>query len=143
MAMLPAAPAVFSTSTVWPSVLPMRSASSRAMVSVGPPAENGTTRVTGRLGKPCAAAMFDASARSARNRNLMHPPLVAAETNRRVALDLVHQRDFPAQVLARVLLVVGGVIVRLVPDIVALRRRALRPGFGRAGPAGVAVLEHF
>src|SRR5688572_9603631 len=34
----------------------MRSAIRRAMVSVGPPAENGTMTVIGRLGNPCANA---------------------------------------------------------------------------------------
>jgi len=41
---------VFSTTTVWPSDLPMRSAMMRPIVSVGPPAENGTISVTARAG---------------------------------------------------------------------------------------------
>src|ERR1700754_3239940 len=40
----------------------MRSPTSRAMVSVGPPAGYGTTMVTGRDGKPCAAVGPTASA---------------------------------------------------------------------------------
>jgi len=41
---------VFSTTTVWPSDLPMRSAMIRPMVSVGPPAEKGTIKAIGRVG---------------------------------------------------------------------------------------------
>src|SRR3954463_15347699 len=52
--MVPAAPVVFSTTTVWPRLVRNRSAKMRAMVSVGPPAANGTTSVTGRDGKLCA-----------------------------------------------------------------------------------------
>jgi hypothetical protein len=48
--MLPPAPVTFSTMTVWPSERPMRSAMIRAMVSVGPPAENGTVSVMERAG---------------------------------------------------------------------------------------------
>src|SRR5690606_38508905 len=54
--MVPPAPALFSTRTVWPSVGRMASASERATLSVGPPAENGTTRVTGFEGKSAACA---------------------------------------------------------------------------------------
>src|SRR6185369_4782730 len=104
IAMLPAAPTVFSISTVWPSERVMRSARRRAMVSVGPPAENGTTMTTGFAGNvedaPCAAAPPAMSARIAANRNLIEPPSVAAETDGRVALDLLDQRHFPVQVLA-------------------------------------------
>ena len=50
-AMVPPAPTVFSTSTVWPSVLPMGMAIRRATASVGPPAANGTTSEIGRSGK--------------------------------------------------------------------------------------------
>src|ERR1041385_5618849 len=45
--MLPPAPVTFSTRTVWPRLFVIRSAMMRAIVSVGPPAENGTTTVTG------------------------------------------------------------------------------------------------
>src|SRR6185295_2210107 len=54
--MVPPAPVVLSTTTVWPIALVMRAAMMRAIVSVGPPAENGTTIVTGLAGKPCAEA---------------------------------------------------------------------------------------
>src|SRR5262249_44454910 len=52
----PPAPVTSSTSTVWPRLFVMRSAMMRAIVSVGPPAENGTTTVTGFAGKLCAMA---------------------------------------------------------------------------------------
>src|ERR1700704_1946267 len=51
-----AAPALFSTTTGWPSRGASFSATTRAMASVPPPAANGTTRVTARLGQFCAAA---------------------------------------------------------------------------------------
>jgi hypothetical protein len=48
--MLPPAPVTFSITTVWPSDPFIASARMRASVSVGPPAGNGTTIVTGRDG---------------------------------------------------------------------------------------------
>ena len=48
--MLPSAPVTFSMMTVWPSEARMRSATMRVIVSVGPPAANGTTMVMGRVG---------------------------------------------------------------------------------------------
>src|SRR5215470_18011622 len=48
--MVPAAPVGFSTMTDWPSDPFIRSASTRASASVGPPAGKGTTMVTGRIG---------------------------------------------------------------------------------------------
>ena len=50
VATVPPAPPRFSTTTCWPSVLLMRSATSRASASLPPPAGNGTTSVTGRVG---------------------------------------------------------------------------------------------
>jgi hypothetical protein len=47
---VPAAPATFSITTVWPRLAVMRSPMTRATMSVGPPAANGTTIVIGRLG---------------------------------------------------------------------------------------------
>src|SRR5262245_44020964 len=47
---------MFSMMTGWPSVTRMRSAITRAPVSSGPPAGNGTTSVIGRVGKGCVAA---------------------------------------------------------------------------------------
>jgi hypothetical protein len=41
---------VFSMMMVWPSDARIRSPMMRAIVSVGPPAANGTTRVIGRAG---------------------------------------------------------------------------------------------
>ena len=54
--MVPDAPVMFSMTTFWPSERAMRSPITRAMVSVGPPAEYGTIIVTGRVGNVCAAA---------------------------------------------------------------------------------------
>src|SRR5215470_18741040 len=54
VARVPPAPPRFSTTTCWPSVLLMRSATSRARASLPPPAGNGTTSVIGRDGKVCA-----------------------------------------------------------------------------------------
>src|SRR3954452_25482697 len=54
--MLPPAPVTFSTTTVWPRLRVMRSAMMRPMVSVGRPAEKGTTIVTGFAGNFCADA---------------------------------------------------------------------------------------
>ena len=58
---MPAAPAAFSTMTRWPSVAVRRSAITRATMSVGPPAPNGTMMVIGLLGNgwACACGMID------------------------------------------------------------------------------------
>src|SRR5262245_39881980 len=53
--MLPA-PGTFSTITGWPTSSDSRAAMMRAEVSTGPPAANGTTMVTGRVGQSCARA---------------------------------------------------------------------------------------
>src|SRR5580692_8086637 len=55
--MVPPAPVTFSMTTGCPSDWPMRSPTTRAITSVGPPAANGTTMVIGRDGKDCAAAL--------------------------------------------------------------------------------------
>jgi hypothetical protein len=47
---VPPAPPTFSTTTCWPSARVIDSASTRATVSLGPPAANGTIIVTGRVG---------------------------------------------------------------------------------------------
>src|SRR3954469_4443299 len=75
--MLPPAPVTFSTTTVWPRFFVIRSAMMRAIVSVGPPAENGTTIETGRVGKFCAdAAVQQDTAASTKSPNrFMAPPL--------------------------------------------------------------------
>src|SRR4051812_47139515 len=54
--MLPPAPARFSTTTCWPSVRLILSATVRAIASLPPPAAYGTTSVIGRDGKSSAAA---------------------------------------------------------------------------------------
>src|SRR5262249_43528433 len=53
---MPPAPPTFSTTTCWPSSSLMRCAMMRPMVSCGPPAANGMTIVTGRVGKSWALA---------------------------------------------------------------------------------------
>src|SRR6476620_9672349 len=53
---MPPAPPTFSTTTVCPSSSPMRYATMRPIVSCGPPAANGITIVTGRVGKSWAPA---------------------------------------------------------------------------------------
>src|SRR4051794_11519179 len=64
--MVPPAPTALSTMTGCPSGLRSASARSRAILSEGPPAANGTTRVTGLAGKSAwAAASSGASARTA------------------------------------------------------------------------------
>src|SRR5256885_1937757 len=75
--MVPPAPVVFSTSTFWPSALVMRCAMIRAMVSVGPPAENGTMIVTGCVGNswaPAANASRKTLRKSAMRIMLVYPP---------------------------------------------------------------------
>src|SRR5579884_2671526 len=64
--MVPLAPLTVSTTTVWPSALPMPSARMRASVSVGPPGGNPTSSVIGRDGKLSAYA-GSAAASSAMN----------------------------------------------------------------------------
>src|SRR6266850_6931668 len=75
--MLPPAPVTFSTTTVCPRLFVIRSAMMRAIVSVGPPAENGTTIATGRAGKLCAdAAPQQETTATTKSRNrFMAPPL--------------------------------------------------------------------
>ena len=50
MPVVPPAPATFSTTNCWPSAFEKYSPVMRAMMSVGPPAANGTMIVTGRDG---------------------------------------------------------------------------------------------
>src|SRR5712691_1801213 len=53
---VPPAPVTFSTTTCWPKIFDIGPATSRATVSDGPPAWNGATMVTNRVGKSCARA---------------------------------------------------------------------------------------
>src|SRR5215469_11143815 len=53
---MPPAPPAFSTMTCWPKTSARRAARMRPMTSAPPPAANGTTIVSGRLGQPCAVA---------------------------------------------------------------------------------------
>src|SRR5438552_11089197 len=62
---MPPAPATLSTITCCPSNCDMRGEMMRATTSIGPPAANGTTMVTGRPGQSCAAAGDAAAAASA------------------------------------------------------------------------------
>src|SRR5215475_5398475 len=52
---MPPAPPTFSTIICWPSRSESDVARIRPIESIGPPAANGTTRVTGRVGQSCAA----------------------------------------------------------------------------------------
>jgi len=52
----PPAPPTFSMMTCWPSMSEKRCANRRPTRSTGPPAGNGTTIVTGRVGQVCAKA---------------------------------------------------------------------------------------
>jgi hypothetical protein len=50
----PEAPERLSTTTCWPSAVPIPAASMRASASVAPPGATGTIRRMGLLGKDCA-----------------------------------------------------------------------------------------
>jgi len=54
--MLPPAPALFSTMNCWPNSSETLAATTRAKMSVVPPAANGTTSLTGRDGHCSARA---------------------------------------------------------------------------------------
>src|SRR6266850_3573736 len=89
--MLPPAPVTFSTTTVWPRLFVIRSAMIRPIASVGPPAENGTTIVTGRAGKFCAdATVQPKTIATAKNRNpfMAPPPLRTMVTLRSAIADV-------------------------------------------------------
>src|SRR5690349_22021887 len=75
-------------------------------------------------------------------KNRVCPYLELLEADRRVALDLLEERHFPGEVVARVLLEAGLVVVGLVPDVVTRGGRALVAGFPRALPRRVAAVEH-
>ena len=53
---VPPAPTGFSTTTVWPSTSLSAGRQERPATSLGPPAANGTTIVSVRFGRLCAAA---------------------------------------------------------------------------------------
>ena len=53
---MPAAAPTFSTITCWPKLMLRCGAKTRARTSNAPPAANGTTIVTGRVGQSCAGA---------------------------------------------------------------------------------------
>src|SRR3954454_12256122 len=59
--MLPPAPALFSTTNCWPNSSDIFAATTRARMSVVPPAANGTTNRTGRAGQLSARARRDSS----------------------------------------------------------------------------------
>src|SRR5262245_40088297 len=75
--MVPDAPVTFSMTTAWPSDLRIASLRVRARVSTGPPAPNGTIRVTGCDGNGCATAapahIEVARARPRDNLRTLHP----------------------------------------------------------------------
>jgi len=53
---MPAAAPTFSTITCWPKPWLRYGANTRPTTSNAPPAANGTTMVTGRVGQSCAGA---------------------------------------------------------------------------------------
>ncbi len=55
IAMLPLAPGLFSTNTVWPRLLVSSLAAERATISELPPGAKGTSRRIGLLGQPACA----------------------------------------------------------------------------------------
>src|SRR5436190_20403848 len=75
-AMLPPAPGLFSTTTVWPHTSCRRLPTRRAVVSVEPPGVNGTTMRTVLAGQPAPFAREDMIAGAAM-------PAAASETKRR------------------------------------------------------------
>src|SRR3954468_24695 len=68
---MPPPPGTFSTMMGWPNVSPSAGCRMRASESIGPPAANGTTMVSGRLGQSWAAAgeTNSSAASSAMGRN--------------------------------------------------------------------------
>src|ERR1700712_5351870 len=54
--MLPPAPGLFSTTNCWPNSSEILAATTRARMSVVPPAANGTISLTGRVAHPSARA---------------------------------------------------------------------------------------
>src|SRR5204862_6750617 len=78
----------------------------------------------------------------ANEKNRVCPHLELLEADRRVALDLLEERDFPGEIVARVLLEARLMIVGLVPDVVACRARALMARFPRTLPRRLAAVEH-
>src|SRR5262245_61303858 len=115
----PPAPPAFSIRICCLSGSVITEATTRASVSVGPPAAAGTTKITGLFGNSCANAPVARMRRqktSARIAGLLF--VVSAKADCRVALDLLDQRHFPLEVFARVFREIGGVVVGLVPDVV-------------------------
>src|SRR5262245_16302389 len=76
--MMPVAPARLSMTIGWPSSSVMRGPIRRAVMSVGPPAENGTTMRIGLAGKGCdsagAAKHRPATRNAIRNLGFISPP---------------------------------------------------------------------
>src|ERR1700694_1342921 len=107
--MFPPAPVTFSTTTVCPRLFVIRSAMIRAIVSVGPPAENGTTIVTGRVGKFCANAALQQAIATAKIRILfMAPPPRIMVTLRSVLSQTgCQQLKRPAREFAHIRLSIG------------------------------------
>src|ERR1051325_3045163 len=75
-AIAPLAPGLFSMMTPWPSTVESRWPMMRPIRSLPLPGPNGTTKVTGLFGRPCAFAAAPASIRhsTAAARNMPHPP---------------------------------------------------------------------
>src|SRR5688572_4811494 len=71
--MAPSAPALFSTTTVWPTACDTEADSTRATVSVAEPAGNGTTTRIGLDGN-CACAAHDRTTSANPERSLLIAP---------------------------------------------------------------------
>src|SRR5580765_1090882 len=97
----------------------------RAIVSVGPPAENGTTIVTGRVGKFCAdAAVQQETTASTNSRNrFMAPPLRSMIALRVLVARHARDRVVDVQHLERASPAVFGVasdVARHAPEVEAV-----------------------
>src|SRR5262249_39108286 len=87
-AMLPDAPALFSTTNGCPSRRDTWSATMRVTVSTPPPADTATTILTGRLGYGCACALARLAASNMiamADRRLMHPPDMVPSATRQTS----------------------------------------------------------
>src|SRR4051794_3186993 len=115
---MPAAPPLFSTTTVWPHLAPSFCATMRAPVSVPPPGGKGTTRVTARFGYvPCANTAAVAASSAAAVRRLFMAGLGLSAVERRalrvegpVGVQVLHRR----RVVARTEAVLQVELVRLL-----------------------------
>src|SRR6478735_5510082 len=82
--MVPPAPTLFSTTTLWPRYWPRPCATWRATASTEPPGGKGTIMVTGLVGKDWALTVADsAKAQSAKRILFIQPSCGDSKTARR------------------------------------------------------------